>query len=80
MPDKKWASKVKLKEGALKKMGWPNTGGIVAKVNSGAVPYATAIRRLVYLANVSKNKNPKLAASARAAIVRLQKSHKAKGE
>jgi hypothetical protein len=70
---KKWAQKVKLKEGALKSLGWPSGAAIAEAVSSGRVPYATAIRRLVYLANV--NKNNATGRKARAIIVRLQKAH-----
>ena len=73
---KKWAQKVDLKQGALKAIGWPSGAAIQAAISSGRVSYATAIRRLVYLANV--NKTSATGKKARAIIVRLQKAHKKK--
>lgn len=73
--DKKWAQKVDLKEGSLKALGWPSGSAIASAVSSGRVSYASAISKLVYLANVNAKKNPETARKARAIIVRLQKAH-----
>lgn len=65
MADKKWAQKVKLKEGALGDIGWPSASAIAASIRSGKVDYATAIRRLNFIANMGNTK-------AKSMIVRLQ--------
>ena len=69
---KKWSKDIKLKEGSLEKLGWPNVGSLVANVRSGKVSYKTMIAKLNYLANV--NKDPATKAKARGAIARLQKA------
>jgi hypothetical protein len=70
MAEKKWAQKVKLKEGALTKIGWPSAQAIMRSISGGKVDYATAQRRLSYLANVSKDPGTKK--RARAIIVRVR--------
>lgn len=75
---KKWAQKVDLEEGSLTALGWPDGGKVVAAVRAGRVPYAKAIRKLVYLANVNKSSNPSTASKARAIIVRLQREFRSK--
>ena len=77
-PRNKWAQKVDLKEGELTKIGWPNPGSIVLAVKNGKVPYATAVQRLNYLANVSKDKAT--VTKAKAIIVRLQKEFRDKSK
>lgn len=73
---KKWAQKVDLKEGSLKALGWPSGSAIQSAVSSGRVSYATAIRKLGFLANASKDAATKR--KAKAIIVRLQRAHKKK--
>lgn len=67
---KKQLSDVKVKEGALKKLGWPSFGPIAAKVENGSVEYKTVISRLNYLANITDDKATER--KARAFIKRLQ--------
>jgi len=69
MAKEKWAQKVKLKEGKLKEIGWPSGSAIASSIRSGKVDYATAIRRLNFIANMGNKK-------ARAIIVRLQREFK----
>lgn len=76
MAKKKWAQKVKIREGALGDIGWPSAEKITASVSTGRVKYATAIRRLQYLANVTNDPDTKR--RARSIIVRLQDAHEAK--
>lgn len=52
---KKWAQDVDLDEGSLKALGWPSGEKIASAIKSGKVSYAKAIRKLAYLANVSKD-------------------------
>lgn len=73
MAQKKWSKGVDVKEGALTDIGWPSAAKISAAISSGRVSYKTAINRLVYLANITKDASTKK--KARAIIVRLQKSH-----
>ncbi len=56
MAENKWAQKVDPKEGALKKIGWPSAEKIWANIQSGKVDYATAIRRLNFIANMGNVK------------------------
>lgn len=65
---KKWAQDVKLKEGALGKIGWPSADAIWNNIQSGKVEYATAIRRLNFIANMGN-------AKARQVIKTLQAKH-----
>lgn len=52
MAKKKWAGGVKLKEGALKALGYPDVGKLKAAVTSGKVSYATLMSRLNFIANM----------------------------
>jgi hypothetical protein len=70
---KKWAQKVELDEGSLTELGWPSGEAIARNVANGRVEYATAVRKLVFIANVSRKSNPALARKARAIIVQLRK-------
>ena len=79
-PARKWSKKVNIKEGALGALGWPDGGAIAAKIRSGSVPYATAIRRLGFIANVSGGKNAKTAMKARAIMARLKREFRPEGK
>jgi hypothetical protein len=63
-------SQVEVKEGALTKLGWPSATTIVGKVRGGSVPYATAVQRLNYLANITADQKTKM--RAKAIMVRLK--------
>ena len=52
----KWAQKVDIKEGALKAIGGLDADKIWASIKAGKVDYATAIRRVLYLANLGNIK------------------------
>ena len=70
MAKRKWASAAfnKVNEGSLGKLGWPNSGAVVAKVtaeNRGQI-----VRKLLLLANGSHD--PKTAAKAKAAIASIK--------
>jgi len=71
MTSKKWAQKVKLDEGSLKAIGWPNATKIIANVKNGKVTYRKAVQKLNYLANVSKDQTT--VRRAKAIMVRLKK-------
>ncbi|MHC4278087.1 MAG: hypothetical protein ACYSTI_12310 [Planctomycetota bacterium] len=64
--EKKWAQKVDVKENALKDIGWPSADAIWRSIQAGKVSYATAIRRLNFIANMGNVK-------ARQIIKTLQK-------
>jgi len=53
MAKKKWAQDVKVKEGSLEKLGWPNVGAVVAKATSAN--RKLIMGKLNYLANVSSD-------------------------
>lgn len=69
----KWSKKVDVKEGALTDIGWPSASKISAAISSGRVSYKTAISRLNYLANITKDAATKR--RARSIIVTLQRKH-----
>jgi len=71
MASEKWAQNVKLKKGKLKEIGWPSRGAIASSIRSGKVDYATAIRRLNFIANMGNKK-------AKSMIVSLQREFKDK--
>jgi len=56
---KKWSQDVEVDEGSLKELGWPSYEKLADAIRSGKVSYATVIRKLVYLANVTKDKDTK---------------------
>lgn len=74
MAEKKWSKDVDIKEGALEKIGWPSASAIANAVASGKVDYKTAISRLNYLANITKDEATKR--KARSIIISLQKRFK----
>lgn len=66
---KKWAADVEIREGALRRLGWPDISKVVAATN--ADNRRTIVSRLNYLANVSTDKAT--VAKAKTAIRRIQK-------
>lgn len=70
MAKEKWSKDIKLDEGSLGKLGWPNAGKLIAAVRSGRITYKEMINKLSYLANITKDKATET--KARAIIVRLQ--------
>jgi len=67
----KWAQDVDLDEGSLTELGWPSGEKIASAVKSGKVSYAKAVRKLAYLANVSKDSATK--SKARSIMEMLKK-------
>ena len=61
---KKWSKDVDLKEGSLSALGWPNYNKLAQAVRSGKVSYATLIRKLAFLRNVTKDSATKSKAAS----------------
>lgn len=57
MATKKWAQKVKIKEGSLGDLGWPNEGEVVSHATGAKL--ATVVRKVVYLMNVTADSGTK---------------------
>lgn len=75
---KKWSKDVDLKEGSLTNLGWPNYNKLAQAVRSGKVSYATLVRKLAFLRNVTKDSATK--SKAASFMERLKNTFRKKNE
>jgi len=64
----KWSKGIDIKEGALTKMGWPNSSKLVEAARGNR---KLVVSRLNYLANITKDASTK--SKARGIIKRIQR-------
>ena len=55
MAKRKWSKGIKLKEGSLKALGYPDVGTLKAAVTSGKVGYSTLMSKLAFIANMGNS-------------------------
>ena len=70
---KKWASGVKTKPNALKRLGYPSLAKLKQAITSGRVPYKTVMSRLNFIANMGNTTAKRLRTALKAWHVRKGK-------
>lgn len=68
MAKEKWSAGIDVREGSLKKLGWPDAGKLVAAARSDR---KLVVGKLNYLANITKD--PATKAKAHAIIERIKR-------